>query len=97
MSWCTRLRYSRGALADLDDIFRYIARDHPAAAARLVARIEQVANLTAHHPHIGVIVRKPGLRRFPVGKYLIIYEVAADEVIIQYVRHGARRPPWRDQ
>jgi toxin ParE1/3/4 len=38
-----KLRYERGALADLDDIFAYIAQDNRAAAARLVARIEDVA------------------------------------------------------
>jgi toxin ParE1/3/4 len=36
-----KVRYERGALADLDEIFAYIARDNQEAAARLVARIEQ--------------------------------------------------------
>jgi plasmid stabilization system protein ParE len=36
-----KLRYERGALADLDEIFAYIAADDPEAAARLVARIEE--------------------------------------------------------
>ena len=34
-----KLRYERGALADLDEIFAYIAADNPAAAARLVADV----------------------------------------------------------
>ena len=89
-----RLRYSRGALADLDEIFNYIARDNPGAAARLIERIEEIASLLAKHPYIGVITRKPAIRRFPVGKYLIVYEVGSDEIVIQYVRHGARRRPW---
>jgi len=25
---------------------------------------------------------------------LIVYEVARDEVVVHYVRHGARRRPW---
>lgn len=29
-----KLRYSRGALADLEEIFSYIARNNPRAAAR---------------------------------------------------------------
>ena len=37
-----KLRYERGALADLDEIFAYIAADSREAAARLVARIEKV-------------------------------------------------------
>ena len=35
--------------------------------------------------------------RFPVGNYLIVYEVGQDEVIIHYVRHGARRRPWEKE
>jgi plasmid stabilization system protein ParE len=36
-----KLRFERGALADLDEIFAYVAKDKPGAAAQLVARIEQ--------------------------------------------------------
>jgi plasmid stabilization system protein ParE len=41
-----KLRYERGALVDLHEIFAYIAQDNPSAAARLVARIEEVAART---------------------------------------------------
>ena len=53
-----KLRYARGALSDLDEIFSYIARDNPTAAARLVTRIEQVAALIAERPYIGPATRK---------------------------------------
>jgi plasmid stabilization system protein ParE len=39
-----KLRYGRGALRDLDEIFALIAQDNPDAAAFLVVRIEGVAN-----------------------------------------------------
>jgi toxin ParE1/3/4 len=89
-----KLRYERGALADLGEIFDYIVQDNPAAAARLVARIEDVAARIADTPFIGEATRKSRFRRFPVGSYLIVYEVGQDEVVIHYVRHGARRRPW---
>jgi toxin ParE1/3/4 len=92
-----RLRYERGALADLDEIFAYIAADNPDAAARLVARIEDVAARIADSPYIGQATRKSGFRRFPIGNYLIVYEVGTDEVIIHYVRHGARKRPWEGE
>jgi toxin ParE1/3/4 len=92
-----KLRYERGALADLDEIFAYIAADNPEAAARLVARIEQVAARIAASPHMGEATRKSSFRRFPIGNYLIVYEVTKDEVIIHYVRHGARRRPWEGE
>ena len=92
-----KLRYDRGALADLDELFAYIAQDNPAAAARLVGRIEEAARRIAETPHIGEATRKSRFRRFPVGNYLIVYEVGQDEVIIHYVRHGARRRPWEGE
>jgi toxin ParE1/3/4 len=92
-----KVRYERGALADLDEIFSYIARDNEAAAARLVARIEQVATALAESPYMGQTTERSRFRRFPVGNYLIVYEIASDEVIIHYVRHGARRRPWEGE
>ena len=92
-----KLRYERGALADLEDIFAYIAADNREAASRLVARIEEVAAKIAASPYMGEATRKSEFRRFPVGNYLIVYEVGTDEVIIHYVRHGARRRPWEGE
>jgi len=92
-----RLRYERGALADLDEILAYIAQDDRDAAARLVARIEEAAARIARSPYIGEATRKSRFRRFPVGRYLIVYEVGENEVVIHYVRHGARRRPWEGE
>jgi toxin ParE1/3/4 len=92
-----RLRYERGALADLDESFAYIAADNRGAAGRLVTRIEHAAARMAASPYIGGATRKLGFLRFPVGKYLIVYEIAKEEVVIQYVRHGARRRSWEGE
>ena len=92
-----KLRYERGALADLDEIFAYIAADIPTAAGRLVARIEDTARRIAAAPYMGEATRHPRFRRFPVGKYLIVYEVGTDDVVIHYVRHGARRRSWEGE
>jgi toxin ParE1/3/4 len=92
-----KLRFGRGALSDLEEIFAYIAADNPDAAARLVARIEEVTKRIAASPFMGQATRRSSFRRFPVGNYLIVYEVGRDEVIIHYVRHGARRRPWEEE
>ena len=92
-----KLRYERGALADLDEIFAYIAADSREAAGRLVARIERVATRIAASPRIGGTTRKSGFLRFPVGKYLIVYEFGNDEVVVHYVRHAARRGKGSDR
>ena len=92
-----KLRFERGALADLDEIFAYIAKDNRRAAAQLVARIEQATAEIAEQPHLGAATRNLKFRRFPVGNYLIVYEVGPNEVIIHYVRHGARLRPWEGE
>ena len=92
-----KLRYERGALADLDEIFAYIAADNRKAAGSLVIRIEHAAARIAASPHIGGATRKPGFLRFPVGNYLIVYEIGNDEVVVHYVRHAARQRPWEGE
>ena len=67
-----KLRYERGALADLEEIFAYIARDNREAAARLVDRIEQAAARIAENPYMAEVTSRPRFRRFPVGNYLIV-------------------------
>jgi toxin ParE1/3/4 len=89
-----KLRYERGALADLNEIFTYVAADNPEAAAHLVESIELVAARIAALPHIGGTTRRVGFRHFAVANYLIVYEIAGDTVIVHYVRHRARRRPW---
>jgi toxin ParE1/3/4 len=77
-----KVRYERGALADLEEIFAHIAADNRLAAARLVARIEDAARRIGGAPRIGQATSNPRFRRFPVGEYLIVYEVGLTEVII---------------
>ena len=92
-----KVRYERGALADLEEIFSYIAADNPSAAGRLVARIEEAVAHIGDNPYIGQRTRNAAFRRLPVGQYLIVYEVGTTEIVIHYVRHGARRPPWEPE
>jgi toxin ParE1/3/4 len=92
-----KLRYERGALADLDELFAYIARDNREAASRTTSRIQEAVARIAASPYIGKQMRKPRFRQFRVGRYLIVYEVNADELTIFYVRHDARLMPWEGE
>ena len=89
-----KLRYERGALSDLDEIFWHIATDNPDAARRIVNRVKEVVKLIVALPLIGQKARNSRFRWFRVEKYLIVYEVLEDEVVIHYIRHGARLRPW---
>jgi addiction module RelE/StbE family toxin len=89
-----KVRYTRRALANIERIFRTVARDNPAAAQRVVDRIDDLIGHLADAPRMAEVTDIPGIRRLPTGRfpYLIFYEAAAEEIIIHHIRHGARRP-----
>lgn len=84
------------AEADIEAIALYIARDHPKAAGRWVADIEERCERLGNMPGLGVgrpDVR-PDLRMLPAGNYLILYRRVGDDAEIVRVLHGARR--WQE-
>jgi toxin ParE1/3/4 len=90
-----RVRYTQTALAELGDIFSYIAQHNRIAAAEVVRRIEELAARLARFPQMGRPKYKPGVRMIPVRRYpfLVFYTIEADEVLILSVRHAARERP----
>ena len=47
------IRWLEDALADVTEIYGYIAADNPSAAARVVERIQAAIRLLAELPHTG--------------------------------------------
>ena len=89
-----RPRWTRLALADLEAIGDYVARDNPGAARRLVARIAAAVEALGDHPHLGRLGRITGTRELVVETpYVVPYRVRGDEIEILAVFHGARRWP----
>jgi toxin ParE1/3/4 len=86
------LRRNPQAEQDLVEIYRYIGRDNPMAAEKLVRTIHSKCELLARSPMIGRArpELRPDLRSFPYGAYLILYRVAGDGVEIVRVVHAAR-------
>jgi toxin ParE1/3/4 len=84
----------RSALAEQDyrDIWRYIAADNLDAADRLLLRIDSKLELYAQNPRMGTARDglAPGLRSFPVGNYLVFYQIVPDGIELVRVLHGAR-------
>ena len=64
-----KVRYSRRALTQLDQIFSYIAKDNPAAASAVVDRIEALAVLLGRYPTIGRPTDKEDVRVMGVRRY----------------------------
>jgi toxin ParE1/3/4 len=89
-----RLRYTLPALAELDAILDYIATHSPQGAARINGRIHTMIDLLLAYPRIGQQTDDPTTRRVGTSPYpyLIFYEIAAEEIVIHGIRHGARNP-----
>ena len=89
-----RVRVSRDAQRDLDEIWLYIARDSADAANRFVDELTARFVLIGGSPEMGRSrdELKLGVRSHPVGSYVIYYRVTRGHICILHVIHGARDP-----
>jgi toxin ParE1/3/4 len=87
-----KLRYTRPALADLEEVLDYIAVHSRMGARRVQTRIQTIIDLLLLHPNIGTRTNDPTIRRMTTSPhpYLVFYEATDTEVIIHAIRHGAR-------
>ena len=88
-----RLRWTEQAVADLESIRAYIARDSESAAAHFLVRLMDTADRIPEFPEAGRIVPEkgdPGLRERIVGTYRLVYRLRRDVAEILTVHHGAR-------
>ena len=73
-----KLTFRPEALADLEEIYDYIAEDNPIAAATFLAELRERCGVLAEQPLIGRERPElhPDLRGFPIGRYVIFYRSA---------------------
>jgi toxin ParE1/3/4 len=70
------IRWTEGAAIWLEDIHKYIAKDNPEAAARVVEGIYEKAQILSEFPEIGYHYRKESegdIRVLLYGHYRIAY------------------------
>jgi len=92
-----RLRWTKRAERDLDEIASYIGHDSPAAAARVILElIDRVAANLTKHPAIGRAGRVLGTRELVIGElpYVVPYRVREQDIEILRVLHTSRRWPY---
>ena len=89
-----RLVFDDRALADLEGIFDWIAKDNPTAAKAAVERLFESVEHLASFPRMGHAGRDEGTLEWVVPRlpYIVVYEVHPErnEVIVVAVVHGAR-------
>ena len=85
-------QFSEDAIADINQICDYIARDNPAYASNLFDAIRQKCKLVANFPNMGKRYDKirPNLRGFLVGDYLIFYYPHDEGIFIARIVSGYR-------
>lgn len=83
------------ALARLEEIRAYVARDKPEAASRLATRIVAVVEALREHPYLGRASAEPDLRELVIGgtPYVVLYVVRRDTVTISTIWHSAQQRP----
>nr|WP_276082033.1 type II toxin-antitoxin system RelE/ParE family toxin [Methylobacterium sp. GC_Met_2] len=78
----------------LDSVLAYCAQRNPQGARRVQKRLRALMDLLLHHPFVGSMTARGGIR--PVAArpypYAITYRVADDEIIVLGIRHTARQP-----
>ncbi|WP_437665171.1 type II toxin-antitoxin system RelE/ParE family toxin [Sorangium sp. So ce1182] len=86
--------WSPEALADLEDICAYIARDNPKAAEAWIEKLISKAEKASAHARAGRVVPEiedPDIREVFLKSYRIIYRVEPERVVVLTVLEGHRR------
>jgi plasmid stabilization system protein ParE len=90
------VRYTATALAEIEEICSYVAKDNERAAASVAAAIERAVAAIALRPRSAPVVYEGRIRAKLVGRYQyrIFYEVIGPDVIVRNVRSTKRLRPW---
>jgi plasmid stabilization system protein ParE len=83
------------AIQDLKEIGQFIAADDPAAAYRVLTKIETSGNSLLHNPHLGRPGRVDKTRELIVPNlpYIIPYYIKGKQIRILAVMHTSRKWP----
>lgn len=88
-----KIIWTTHALADLNNIAEYIAKDSPNYAQRTVELLYHKVEILTKHSKAGRIVpelNQENTRELIEGNYRLIYEINDDELYILTIHHSAR-------
>jgi toxin ParE1/3/4 len=85
------IKWAQSALASVDDIAGFIAKDKPTRATSFVLELQAAVTQLQAHPGMGRAGRVPGTRELVLHKnHIAIYRVRGDVVEILRLHHAAR-------
>ncbi len=87
------VRLTPTAARQLAGILAYLDERNPQGSRRVAVRMQAIIGLLSAFPQLGEETNRPGQRRAILGPYpyAVFYRVRGDEVLIQRIRHTARR------
>ena len=91
-----KIRITRTAAAEIDEIFSYIARHNPRAAEAVVRQIDRTIGRIGKYPAMGHLKYRANVRMLPVGRfrqYVVFYTIEDDDIERDALRLG--RPSSR--
>jgi addiction module RelE/StbE family toxin len=85
------IKWTRAALASVDEIAGFISKDNPIRATSFVLELQAAVAQLEGHPGMGRAGRVSGTRELVLHKnYIAIYRVRGDAVEILRLHHAAR-------
>lgn len=92
-----KIVWTEPAHQDLRQIFIYIAKDSPKAAAKVLSLIKERTILLQDNPHLGRTGRVDGTRELVItgSPYILPYRLKENQIQILAVFHSARQ--WPEQ
>jgi toxin ParE1/3/4 len=90
-----RVRYTRRARGDIEQIYQFIAKRSPNGARNVLRAIYAGVQFIAEYPKASVQTDNPEIRVRIVRRYryLLFYRIVENDTIeIVHIRHTSRRP-----
>ena len=89
-----RVRFSRRAQRDIEEIYRYLVDKSPLGAQNVLRSIREAAEFIGRNPHAAPKTDDPEIRMRVVRRhrYKVFFRIGSDTVEIIHVRHPSRRP-----
>lgn len=91
-----KIIFSPQAIADLESVVRFIAKDNQDAAMRVGNALIDRVSILENFPLVGSLhPKRPGVRKLVSRPYIIFYRVRLEENCLDILRywHGARGEP----
>ena len=85
------IKWTKTALASVDEVAGFIAKDNPTRAKSFVLELQAAVNKLQAHTGMGRAGRVPGTRELVLHKnYIAIYRARSNDVEILRLHHAAR-------